>query len=158
MPGSKAATIFALSTPPGRSAVAVVRLSGPHVAAILEAMCRPRPEPRRAVVRKLRDPRTDTLLDEALVLYFAAPKSETGEDMAELQLHGGRAIIRAVLDALAAIPGCRPAEPGEFARRAFENGKLDLAEIEGLADLIDAETEAQRRQAVAQATGAQSKR
>jgi tRNA modification GTPase len=151
-------TIFALSTPPGRSAIAVVRLSGPGVGAILDAMCPPRPEPRRAVLRRLRDPATRVLLDEALVLHFAAPKSETGEDMAELQLHGGRAIVRAVLDALGAWPGCRAAEPGEFARRAFENGKLDLAQIEGLADLIDAETEAQRTQAMAQATGVQSAR
>lgn len=151
-------TIFALSTPPGRSAIAVVRLSGPDVGAVLDAICPPRPEPRRAAVRRLKDPATGNLLDEALVLHFAAPRSETGEDMAELQLHGGKAIIRAVLDVLSKMPGCRPAEPGEFVRRAFGNGKLDLAQIEGLADLIDAETEAQRQQGIAQATGVQSQR
>ena len=162
------ATIFALSTPPGRSAIAVVRLSGPMAGTVLDAMCPPRPEARRAVLRKLEDAvsgdagggavAAKTILDEALVIYFAAPRTETGEDMAELHLHGGRAIVRAVLEALAQMPGLRPAEPGEFARRAFENGKLDLAEIEGLADLIDAETEAQRRQGMAQASGVQSKR
>jgi tRNA modification GTPase len=88
------------------------------------------------------------VLDQALVLYFAGPRSETGEDVAEFQVHGGRAVVRAVLDAIGAIPGCRLAEPGEFARRAFQNGKLDLVEIEALADLVDAETEAQRRLAL----------
>ena len=151
-------TIFALSTPPGRSAIAVVRLSGPHVCTVLEALCPPRPEPRRAVLRRLKDPLSGSILDEALVLYFQAPRTETGEDMAELHLHGGKANVRAVLETLSRVPGCRAAEPGEFARRAFENGKVDLARIEGLADLIDAETEGQRRQAVAQATGVQSKR
>ena len=93
-------------------------------------------------------PQTDETLDEALVLWFAAPRTETGEDMAELHLHGGPAIVKGVLAALGRQPGCRLAEPGEFARRAFHNGKLDLAQVEGLADLIDAETEAQRRQAL----------
>jgi len=152
------ATIFALATPPGRAAIAVVRISGPASGPILTALCGTRPEARRAVLRKLRDPATGDILDEALVLFFAGPRSETGEDQAELHLHGGRAIVAAVLAALAAMPECRMAEPGEFARRAFENGKLDLAEIEGLADLIDAETQAQRQQAVAQATGLQSAR
>ena len=97
--------------------------------------------------------RADAKLDRGLVLWFPAPASFTGEDMAELQLHGSRAVIRAVLDALLALPGMRLAEPGEFARRAFENGKLDLTEVEGLADLVNAETEAQRRQALAQSEG-----
>ena len=92
-------------------------------------------------------------LDRGLVLFFPAPASFTGEDMAELQLHGSRAVIRAVLDALLTLPGIRLAEPGDFARRAFENGKLDLTEVEGLADLVNAETEAQRRQALAQSQG-----
>ena len=151
-------TIFALSTPPGRSALAVIRMSGPHVGAVLDAMCSSRPTPRTAALRRLKDPATGGILDEALVLYFASPRTETGEDMAELQVHGGKAIVRAVLDTLSRQPGCRPAEPGEFAQRAFGNGKLDLAQIEGLADLIDAETQSQRQQAIAQATGLQSKR
>ena len=151
-------TIFALSTPPGRSALAVIRISGPATGAILDAMAPPRPKPRFAAFRRLIDPATGAILDEAIVLHFAAPKTETGEDMAEFQVHGGKAIVRAVLDALTNIPGTRPAEPGEFASRAFANGKLDLAQIEGLADLIDAETQGQRQQAIAQATGLQSKR
>lgn len=149
-------TIFALSTPPGRSAIAVIRLSGTEVRATLAALCGAVPEPRRASLRRIIDPASGRLLDEALVLYFAAPRSETGEDMAELQVHGGRAVIAATLAALEARPGCRPAEPGEFARRGLINGKLDLLQIEGLADLIDAETEAQRRQAMSAASGASS--
>ena len=151
-------TIFALSTPPGRSAIAVIRMSGPHVGPVLDAMCSSRPQPRTAALRRLKDPATGDILDEALVLYFASPRTETGEDMAEFQVHGGKAIVRAVLDTLSRQPGCRSAEPGEFAQRAFANGKLDLAQIEGLADLIDAETQGQRQQAIAQATGLQSKR
>ncbi len=152
------ATIFALSTAPGRAAIAVVRISGDCARDILLALCPPLPEPRRAVLRRLQDPSTNNLLDEALVLYFAAPRTETGEDMAELHLHGGKAVIRAVLETLSKFPGCRMAEPGEFVRRAFANGKLDLAQVEGLADLIDAETESQRRQAMAISAGVQSKR
>ena len=106
------------------------------------------------MVRSLVDPRTKTALDQALVLWFPAPRSFTGEDQAELHLHGGRAVVAAVLEALAALPGCRLARPGEFARRAFDHGKLDLASVEGLADLIAAETEAQRRQALRQMQGA----
>jgi tRNA modification GTPase len=119
-------------------------------------MAPPLPRRRRAVLRKLKHPVTLEVLDEALVFWTAAPKSETGEDVAELQVHGGRGVVQSVLEALAQIDGCRMAEPGEFARRAFENGRLDLAQAEGLADLIDAETEAQRRQALRQARGANS--
>src|SRR3569623_794091 len=117
----------------------------------------PVPEPRFAAFRTIRHPVTGEALDRAVVLWFAAPVSETGEDVVEFQAHGSPAVVQAVLSALAGIPGCRLAEPGEFARRAFDHGKLDLAEVEGLADLIDAETEAQRRQALAQASGALSK-
>ena len=117
-------------------------------------MAAPRPKPRFAAFRKIKHPGTGEVLDEALVLWFPAPKSETGEDMAELQVHGGRAVIQGVLAALGDIEGCRLAEPGEFARRALENGKLDLTGVEGLADLVDAETAAQRRQALRQAGGA----
>ncbi len=146
-------TIFALSTAPGRAAIAVVRISGPDAANALCRLTGRVPPPRQAHLAQLRHPDSGDPLDQALVLYFAGPASETGEDIAELQVHGGRAVVRAVLDALGTVPGCRPAEPGEFAHRAFINGKLDLTAAEGLADLIDAETEAQRRQAMTLATG-----
>jgi tRNA modification GTPase len=149
-----APTIFALSSAPGRSGVAVIRVSGPQAGMVLDLMTPPRPTPRMVSGRHLVHPRTGERLDYALVLWFAAPKSFTGEDVAELHVHGGRAVIQAVLSALAEVPGCRLAEPGEFARRAFHHGKIDLTEAEGLADLIDAETEAQRRQALRQADGA----
>jgi tRNA modification GTPase len=147
-------TIFALSSGQGRAGVAVIRISGPAASVVLDRMAAPRPKPRFAAFRRVSDPRTGEAIDHALVLWFPAPKSETGEDMAELQVHGGRAVIQGVLSALGAIEGCRLAEPGEFARRAFENGKLDLTGVEGLADLIEAETAAQRRQALGQADGA----
>jgi tRNA modification GTPase len=147
-------TIFALSSGHGRAGVAVIRISGPMAGVVLERMAAPKPKPRFAAFRTIANPQTAEVLDQALVLWFPAPKSETGEDMAELQIHGGRAVIAGVLDAIGSIAGCRPAEPGEFARRAFENGKLDLTGVEGLADLIDAETAAQRRQALRQAEGA----
>lgn len=149
-------TIFALSSAPGRAGVAVVRISGPRAGAVLDTMAPPRPDNRLAALRRVRDPQSGEVLDEALVLWLGAPRTETGEDMAELHLHGAPAIVKAVLSALARQPGCRLAEPGEFARRAFLNGKLDLAQVEGLADLIDAETEAQRHQALAQMRGALS--
>jgi tRNA modification GTPase len=147
------ATIFALSSAPGRAGVSVVRISGPRAGEAVDALVSSRPQPRFASLRTIRDPESGEVLDQALVIWFAAPRTETGEDMAELHLHGGPSILRAVLAALARRPGCRLAEPGEFARRAFENGKIDLAEAEGLADLIEAETEAQRRQAMRQVTG-----
>ena len=111
------------------------------------------PEPRRAALVRVCDPATGEAIDEALALWFPAPHSETGEDVAELQLHGGHAVVAGVLDALGKIEGCRLAEPGEFTRRAFENGRLDLTAVEGLADLIAAETPAQRRQAFRQLKG-----
>jgi len=149
-------TIYALSSAPGRAGVAVVRISGPQAGKALDLMAGRRPSPRVAVLRRIRHPVTGDVLDHALALFFPAPKSETGEDMAELHLHGGRAVVKSVLEALGKVAGTRLAEPGEFVRRAFENGKLDLAEVEGLADLVDAETEGQRRQALAQASGALS--
>lgn len=145
-------TIYALATAPGRAAIAVVRVSGPAAAAALIALAGPLPAPRTAALRQLRDVDGQPI-DQALVLWFPAPASETGEDMAEFQVHGGRAVVEAVLRALGAIPGLRPAEPGEFARRAFANGKLDLTAAEGLADLVAAETDAQRRQALHQLEG-----
>ncbi len=149
-------TIFALSSAPGRAGIAVVRLSGPRAGPAIDALVSPRPKDRVAALRRVRSPQTGETLDHALVLWLAGPKTETGEDMAEFHLHGGPAIVKSVLAALSGLPGCRLAEPGEFARRAFENGKIDLAQVEGLADLIEAETEAQRRQAVAQMGGALS--
>lgn len=148
-------TIFALATAPGRSAVAVVRVSGPATLSIVKALCGSAPRPRLAALRTLRH--EGVALDEALVLRFEGPASYTGEDSAEFHVHGGRAVVEALMSALAAL-GARLAEPGEFTRRAFENGKLDLAQAEGVADLIDSETEAQRRQALGQLGGALSQR
>lgn len=149
-------TIYATSSGPGPAGVAVIRLSGPDSGRAVRTIARLRspPEPRRAVLRQLADPRGGTPLDRALVLWFPGPRSYTGEDMAELHVHGGPAVVAAVLDALSAIDGLRAAEPGEFTRRAFHNGKLDLTEVEGIGDLISARTEAQRRQALRQADGA----
>ena len=147
-------TIFALSTAPGRAGIAVLRLSGPAAGTALEALAGTAlPPPRVARLARLEDPETRAAIDRGLVLWIPGPASFTGEDMAELHLHGGRAVTAAALEALARRPGLRPAEPGEFTRRAFDHGKLDLAEVEGLADLIDAETEAQRRQALRQMSG-----
>ena len=152
-------TIFAPSTAAGRAGVAVVRVSGSQAASVLQAMTdRELPVPRHATLVGLRDPRDGGAIDRALVLWFPAPRSFTGEDMIELHLHGGRAVSAAVTDALASMEGVRLAQPGEFTRRAFDNGKLDLTEVEGLADLIAAETEAQRRQALRQMEGALSRR
>ena len=148
-------TIFALATAPGRSAVAVVRVSGPATLSTVKALCGSAPSPRLAALRTLRH--EGVALDEALVLRFEGPASYTGEDSAEFHVHGGRAVVESLLSALSDL-GLRLAEPGEFTRRAFENGKLDLAQAEGVADLIDAETEAQRRQALGQLGGALSQR
>src|SRR5450830_31977 len=149
-------TIFALSSGRGPAAIAVIRISGARAGDALKALGVKIPEPRKAGLARVRnpDPLADNeIIDEALALWFPAPHSETGEDVAELQLHGGRAVIAAVLAALGRIEGLRPAEAGEFTRRAFENGKLDLTAVEGLADLVMAETQGQRRQAFRQMTG-----
>ena len=144
-------TIFALATGMGRAAIAIIRISGPGCGAMLETICRGTlPEPRRATLRSLW--RADDLLDRALVLWFPAPHSYTGEDGAELHLHAGPAVIDAVAEALISL-GAFPAEPGEFTRRAFGHGRLDLLEAEGIADLVEAETQAQRRQALRQTEG-----
>jgi tRNA modification GTPase len=147
-------TIFALSSGRPPAAIAVVRVSGPHAGAALQALIGKIPAPRHAALARVRDPASGETIDEGLALWFPGPRSETGEDTAELQLHGGRAVIAGVLAALARVPGCRPAEAGEFTRRAFENGRLDLTRVEGLADLVGADTEAQRRQAFRQMRGA----
>ncbi len=139
--------------------MAVVRLAGPRAGPGLAALLGGRlPEPRRAALRKVRDPASGELLDAALILWLPGPTTETGEDMAELQLHGAPSVVAGVLAALARLPGLRLAEPGEFTRRAFDNGRLDLTAVEGLADLIAAETVLQRRQALAVAGGALSRR
>lgn len=148
-------TIFALSSGGGRAAIAVVRLSGPATGHILERLTGSLPASRSAVLRTLRDAKGE-ILDRALVLWFPGPSSFTGEDCAELHLHGSPAVIQAVMAACSALPDVRPAEAGEFTRRAFVNGKLDLVEAEGLADLLEARTAGQRRQAFRQMSGAAS--
>lgn len=151
-------TIFALSSGQPPAGIAVVRISGPHAGACLRELAGKLPAPRRAALVRLTDPRDDTELDHTMVLWLPGPGTATGEDSAELHLHGGRAVVVAVLAALAALPGLRQALPGEFTRRAFANGRIDLAEAEGLADLLTAETELQRRSALAMADGALSRR
>lgn len=147
-------TIFALATPPGRGAIAILRLSGPVTDAALTALGAGGLKPRVASLRDLTH--NGQPIDQALVLRFPAPNSYTGEDCAELHLHGGRAVVEAASQALIAL-GLRPAEPGEFTRRAFENGRMDLAQAEAVADLIDAETTAQASQALGQLDGALSR-
>jgi tRNA modification GTPase len=145
-------TIYALSSGAVPSGVAVIRVSGPAAGEVVAALCGELPEARRAVLRTLRRPADGSPIDRGILLWFPEPRSETGENLAELQVHGGRAVVEAVFDSLAE-QGARLAEPGEFAKRAFQNGKMDLTEVEGLADLIAAETELQRRQALSLAGG-----
>ncbi|PHR91624.1 MAG: tRNA uridine-5-carboxymethylaminomethyl(34) synthesis GTPase MnmE [Robiginitomaculum sp.] len=145
-------TIFALATAPGRAGVAIMRVSGPEAGSTLQKLTRkPLPNPRKAVVRRLYD-ETGGKIDEALVLWFVDPASFTGEDMVEYHIHGGPAIVEALSEFLFSM-GLRQAEAGEFTRRAFQNGKMDLTEAEGLADLIDADTQGQRKQALRQMQG-----
>lgn len=143
-------TIFALSSGKGRGGVAVIRLSGPQVLSAIRALTGKEKPPvsRETRLCSFRDPETNHRLDRGLLLYFQGPKSFTGEDVAEFHIHGGRAVIAGFLDALSKIAGLRSALPGEFSRRAFDHGKMDLTAIEGLSDLINAETEAQKRQAL----------
>ena len=145
-------TIFALSSGALPSGVAIIRVSGATAGAICQELAGALPKPRQAVLRSIRS-RNGLMLDQALVLWFPAPRSFTGEDCLELHVHGGRALVRAVLEELASFDNCRMAEAGEFSRRAFEHGKLDLVEIEGLSDLLAADTEMQRRLAVEQSSG-----
>src|SRR5438270_3194552 len=153
MSTSDRSTIFALSSGRPPAAIAVVRVSGPRARSALEALAK-LPEPRRAALRRLRKPGTPDVLDDALVLWFPGPNTETAEDMAELHLHGGRAVVAAVLAALGELEGFRPAEAGEFTRRAFANGRLDLTAVEGLGDLVFAESDAQRAQVMREFSGA----
>lgn len=152
VPGS---TIFALSSGQGRCAIAVIRTSGPASGLALRSLTalREPPPARSACLRLLRHPCSGEPLDRSLVLWFPGPQSFTGEDCMELHVHGGPAVVSGVLQALGSVPGLRPAKAGEFTRRAFAHGKLSLTEVEGLADLIHAETEAQRRQALRQLDG-----
>jgi tRNA modification GTPase len=147
-------TIFAQATARGRSGVAVIRISGPRAPQVIEAFGAAPVAARRASLRMLHEPVSGEPIDSALVLRFEGPASFTGEDVVELQLHGSLAVVRVVSDALTRMPGLRPAEPGEFTRRALMNGRLDLAQVEGLGDLIEAETEAQRRAALRMMRGA----
>lgn len=144
----QAGTIFALSSGGGRSGVAVIRVSGYGVRDIVRRFAGSVPRPRRATLRQLRDPSSGEVIDSGLVLFFAGPASFTGEDMAEFQVHGSVAVVRRLLALLAAEPDCAMAEAGAFSRRALQNGKLDLVEVETLADLIAAETDLQRRLAL----------
>lgn len=149
-----AETIYALASGSGRAGVAVVRISGQRAGAALTVLsAKPLPQPRLAQLMRLRHPSSQDILDDALVLWFQAPASFTGEDVVELHVHGGPAVMDGVLEALSGIDGLRLAEAGEFTRRAFENAKLDLTQVEGLADLIEAETEAQKKQALRQSEG-----
>ncbi|ORZ14440.1 tRNA modification GTPase TrmE [Lobosporangium transversale] len=150
-------TIFALSTHPGKAGIAVIRISGSQAISVLRSMTPAKsslPKPRHAVTRRLICPQTTEILDKGMVIWFPGPNSFTGEDSVEFHCHGGRAVVDGILKGIGNVGSqIRLAEPGEFARRAFENDKLDLTEVEGLADLLNAETEAQRRLALRQADG-----
>lgn len=141
-------TIFALASGMPPAAIAVVRISGPDAMSAASALAGSLPPPRRASLRRLGDPANGETLDDAIMVCFPGPATATGEDLVELHLHGGRAVVRAVESALAALPGLRGAEPGEFTRRALAHGRIDLAEAEGLGDLLSAQTERQRRAAM----------
>ena len=151
-------TIFAISIGGVPAGVAVIRLSGLLSGPALAALCGALPDPRRAAYRSIRDPGDGSLIDKALVLWFPGPASETGEDMAEFQVHGSPAVVRTLLSVLGGFEGARMALPGEFARRAFANGKLDLTQAEGLSDLVAAETKAQLDQALSSSSGALRRR
>ena len=150
-------TIIAHASGAGAAAVAVIRVSGPAASVVLDALCGGLPAPRVATLRPIGPPHW-TLIDRGFVLWFPAPASFTGEDMAELQVHGSRAVVSELIEAALSLDGVRLAEPGEFVRRAFANTKIDLRQVEGLADLVNAETRLQREQALAQAEGIPSAR
>ncbi len=146
-------TIFALSSGNPPAGIAVVRISGPGTRLVLDTICTKAPMGKEPVLTRILHPGTQDVLDEALVLWFAAPASYTGEDVAELHLHGGRAVVKAIIETLSDFDGLRLAEPGEFTRRAFDAGKMDLSTVEGISDLISADTEFQRKQAIKQVSG-----
>jgi len=142
-------TIYALSTGPGVSGVAIVRISGPEASKVIESLTGKKiPTPRVATLRKINNINTSELIDEGIILWFPGPESYTGEDMAEIQVHGGKAVVLALQNEIAKVNNCRLADPGEFTKLAFQNGKIDLLKAESIADLISAETEIQRLQAV----------
>ena len=142
-------TIFALSSGPGTSGVAIIRISGPEASNVIKSLTRKEiPKPRMAVLRKINNINTSELIDEGIIIWFPGPESYTGEDMAEIHIHGGKAVILAVQNEISKIKNCRFAEPGEFTKLAFHNGKINLLKAESIADLISAETEIQRLQAV----------
>ena len=146
-------TIFALSSGQGRAGVAVIRISGPASGEVLDRMVHSRPRPRRATLCGITHSKNGEVLDRGLILWFPGPATFTGEDVVEFQVHGGLAVVTAILDSIGHVAGTRPAERGEFTRRAFENGRLDLTSVEGIADLTNARTEMQRRQALHQMCG-----
>ena len=142
-------TIYALSTGPGVSGIAVIRISGPETAKVIKLLTdKDLPNPRMATLRKINKINTSELIDEGLILWFPGPESYTGEDMAEIQVHGSKAVIDALHASISKVENCRLAEPGEFTKLAFQNGKINLLKAESIADLISAETEIQRQQAI----------
>ena len=152
-------TIFALSTGPGISGIAVIRISGFETPIVIKSLTsRELPEPRKATLRKINDINTSELIDEGIILWFPGPQSYTGEDMAEIHVHGGKAVIEALHNSISKIKNCRLAEPGEFTKLAFQNGKINLLKAESIADLISAETEMQRVQAIKIMEGSTSKK
>ena len=152
-------TIFALSTGPGISGVAVIRISGEKTSSIIKLLTGKKlPEPRVATLRKINKINTSELIDEGLVLWFPGPESYTGEDMAEIQVHGSKAVIDAIHSSISTIENFRLAEPGEFTKLAFQNGKINLLKAESIADLISSETEIQRQQAIKIMSGASSEK
>ena len=141
-------TIFALSSGPGVSGVAVVRISGPEASNVIKSLTgREIPAPRMATLRKINNINTSELIDEGIIIWFPGPQSYTGEDLAEIHVHGGKAVVLALQNEIAKVKNCRLAEPGEFTKIAFQNGKINLLKAESVADLISAETEIQRQQA-----------
>ena len=152
-------TIYALSSGPGISGIAVVRISGPDSSKVLKLLTKHElPPPRLATLRKINNINTSELIDEGLILWFPGPQSYTGEDMAEIHIHGGKAVVKALLNTLSNIKSCRLAEPGEFTKLAFQNGKINLLKAESIGDLISAETEIQRSQAIKTMSGKSSQK
>jgi tRNA modification GTPase len=154
MGGATTDTIVALSSGPLPAAIAIVRTSGPGALAAAEALARKAPDPRRASLRSFRDPADGTLIDRGVLLFFPGPDTATGEDIVEYQCHGSKAVVAVIVSALISLPGMRAAEPGEFTRRALSNGRIDLTQAEGLAELLEAESEAQRKSALRRSEGA----
>ena len=142
-------TIYALSTGPGVSGVAIIRISGPEASNVIKSLTgKPIPKPRMATLRKINNINTSDLIDEGIIIWFPGPESYTGEDMAEIHVHGSKAVVLALQKEISKIKNCRLAEPGEFTKLAFQNGKINLLKAESIADLISAETEIQRLQAI----------